>query len=110
MKKEKKVYKKKESFADLPYLIFLGMLVETKNIFFTPYCCTSVCIIPQQNVSLEGRIDKKHNVPYTSIPNEFYSPFTKNLQAHLLLSEVLIKYTMCSTMHKFELNLSAANS
>jgi len=35
-KKEKKVNKKKKSYADRPYLIFLAMLVETKNIFFTP--------------------------------------------------------------------------
>ena len=32
-KKEKKVNKKK-SYADRPYLIFLAMLVETKNIFY----------------------------------------------------------------------------
>jgi len=32
MKNEKKVNKKK-SYADRPYLIFLAMLVETKNFF-----------------------------------------------------------------------------
>ena len=34
-KKEKKLIRKK-SYADRQYLIFLAMLVETKN-FFTPY-------------------------------------------------------------------------
>ena len=34
-KKEKKLIRKK-NYADRPYLIFLAMLVETKNIIFTP--------------------------------------------------------------------------
>ena len=34
-KKKKKVNNKK-NYADRPYLIFLAMLVDTKNFFFTP--------------------------------------------------------------------------